>query len=158
MSVKFNVIKSKAQQKVNTKPVTKDTTQSSPIGRRVVKPVVIGIKQKIDNSTYLIVNDRSEQKNLDISTYERIIEIDKKYPDYIVGFEPKLLERYIKKGSIINDLKVGDKVKRTLKYKVDNEPEEVITKIYFKGLGNMTVIIAQLTNNKREPIDRLEKC
>jgi hypothetical protein len=128
------------------------TNKSNIIDLSIKIPLVV-------NNTKLLVNPAYKHLINDIKTYDDIIKLDNEFSDAIIGFSPNLLNSFIDKNNkIINNIKVGNTVIRKTRYKKDNEQPTKVVSIHFAGLNNMTIIVAVLSDNTREPINRLELC
>ena len=117
----------------------------------------LGIEIPVHKNAKVIIN-----KKLDISfdtklQLLRVLEIDKEYPDSILGFNPPLFKEFITKtGEINTHVYIGQAVKLKLKFKKDINEKQVVKDLYFTSLNNMTVIIAKLENGNFYPSYQLE--
>lgn len=110
-------------------------------------------------NSHIIIN---KEVPLDIGTVlqvERVLEIDRDYPNQIYGFNPPLFKDFIDEetNTIDTHVKVGDTVilKNLFKGKV-NTPRKVKS-LYFRALNDFTVVVAQLEDNDFYTTYYLEK-
>ena len=86
--------------------------------------------------------------------------MDNLNPNAIYSFEPALYNDFINKAthSIHTFVKAGDLVVVKKKYASSNNPPRRVKDIYFKSLGDMTVLVAILDDEDLELCNRLLVC
>jgi hypothetical protein len=156
----FNRIATKdSTDKAVTSP-NKGKVSSSPrngTSNSISESSLIKITLKKGAVVKLVKNEEEDYSHL--TTSQDIIDLDIRNPNAIYSFEPALFNDFIDKAThnINPFVKIGDTV--IVKKKYANSKGHIPRKvkdIYFKSLGNMTVIIAVLQDGELELCNRLQ--
>lgn len=106
----------------------------------------------------IIMKDEEEDFSL-IKTLHDVIALDKRKPQLIADFKPKLYKEFTNsRGQIITHVKAGDKVKLKPKFSDDKAPELIVKDIRTASLFDMSVILATFDNYYPTLSNRLEIC
>lgn len=119
------------------------------------------VKHNLDKGVTLVLVKDHEEDYSKLKTVQDVIDLDKRKPNVIVGFNPPLYFEFINKGKqcLTSNVDVGDIVTVKAKFK-DNKGHipRVVQSLYFKSLFDMTVIVAVLNDNDFCLANRLEIC
>lgn len=101
----------------------------------------------IDNSVVFTYDTLGEAEDYDsIRTLEDVIDLHKAKPNILLGIHPPLYSAFQDNiGGIVPYVKVGDKVryKNPRQADIPSNPIRTISSVYFKSLGDMSVICAE---------------
>ena len=106
----------------------------------------IGKQVLVDNSV-VFTYDTSDTENYDnIRTLEDVLSLHAAKPNVLIGIHPQLYSAFMDTtGGIVPYVKVGDKVKYKNPRQADvtGNPVRTISNVYFKSIGDMSVIVAE---------------
>jgi hypothetical protein len=101
----------------------------------------------VDNSVVFSYDTDGESENYDnIRTLEDVLILHTAKPNVLLGITPPLYSAFMNNtGGIVSYVKVGDKVKYKNPKQADisTNPIRTISSVYFKSLGDMSVICAE---------------
>lgn len=117
--------------------------KSLPSQRTKVK----GKQVLIDNSVVFSYDTSGEDEDFDsIRTLQDVLHLHLAKPNILLGITPPLYSAFMNNvGGIVSYVKVGDKVKYKNPKQADlpDNPIRTISAVYFKSLGDMSVICAE---------------
>lgn len=119
---------------------------------------LIHVKLKKGVTVKLVNNIEEDYSHL--KTLQDIVELDKKNPNLIYGFDPPLFLEFVNKGTgeLKTYVNIGDIVILKPKYAKDINIPRTVKDLYLKSLNDRTAIIAELNDGDLEIASRLQLC
>lgn len=108
-------------------------------------PKVQGVEVLVDDSVVFIYDKGDTESYDNIRTLADVIELHSAKPNVLLGIKPALYSSFMdNRGNIVPYVKVGDRVKYKLDKHADENtnPIKTISRVYFKSLGDMSIICA----------------